>query len=77
MTVKTKRISTLINSQLPEFISSEYEMFGKFIEKYYQSIEIQGGTLDVISNIQKYLDIDFYEKNILKQNDVLDRKSVV
>ena len=71
MTVKTKRISTLINSQLPEFISSEYEMFGKFIEKYYESLEIQGGTLDVISNIQKYLDIDFYEKNILKQNDVL------
>ena len=27
--------------------------------------------MDVINNIQKYADIDFYEKNILKQNDTL------
>jgi len=71
MAVKTKRISTLIESQLPEFISSEYELFGKFVEKYYESLEVQGGTLDIISNVQKYLDIDFYEKNLLKQNDIL------
>ena len=71
MAVKTKRISTLIESQLPEFISTEYELFSKFVEKYYESLEVQGGTLDIISNVQKYLDIDFYEKNLLKQNDIL------
>jgi len=69
--VKTKRISTLIESQLPEFITTEYELFGKFIQKYYEQQEVQGGTLDVINNIQKYADIDFYEKNLLKQNDSL------
>ena len=58
--VKTKRISTLIESQLPEFISSEYELFGKFVEKYYEAQEVQGGPLDVLSNIQKYADIDYY-----------------
>ena len=46
---KTKRISTLIETQLPEFISTEYELFTKFIEKYYEHQEVQGGTLDVIS----------------------------
>lgn len=71
MAVKTKRISTLIESQLPEFISTEYELFGKFVEKYYESQEVQGGSLDIISNLQKYLDIDFYEKSILKQNTTL------
>jgi len=69
--VKTKRISTLIETQLPEFISSEYELFSKFVQKYYEAQEVQGGTLDILSNIQKYLDIDYYEKGILKQNDVL------
>ena len=69
--VKTKRISTLIETQLPEFITNEYELFAKFVEKYYEAQEVQGGTLDVISNIQKYADIDFYEKNLLKQNDTL------
>lgn len=68
MAVKTKRISTLIESQLPEFISNEYELFSKFVEKYYESQEVQGGSLDIISNLQKYLDIDYYEKSILKQN---------
>ena len=63
--VKTKRISTLIETQLPAFISDEYELFSKFVQKYYEAQEVQGGTLDVISNIQKYADIDYYEQNYL------------
>ena len=70
--VKTKRISTLIETQLPEFISTEYELFSKFVQKYYEAQEVQGGTLDVINNIQKYADIDYYEQNILRQFDLLD-----
>tara|TARA_B100000902_G_scaffold126880_2_gene126337 strand:- start:33579 stop:43895 length:10317 start_codon:yes stop_codon:yes gene_type:complete len=69
--VKTKRISTLIESQLPEFISTEYELFSKFVQKYYEGQEVQGGPLDVLSNIQKYADIDYYEKSLLKQSDSL------
>ena len=71
MTAKTKRISTLIDSQLPEFISNDYEMFGKFVKKYYESLEVQGGTLDISSNLRKYLDINFYDKEILNQYDSL------
>ena len=63
--VKTKRISTLIETQLPEFISTEYELFSKFVTKYYEAQEVQGGTLDIINNIQKYADIDYYEKTYL------------
>ena len=70
--VKTKRISTLIESQLPEFITSEYELFSKFIQKYYEQQEVQGGTLDIITNIENYADIDYYEQNILRQHDTLD-----
>ena len=70
--VKTKRISTLIETQLPEFISTEYELFSKFVTKYYEAQEVQGGTLDIINNIQKYADIDYYEQNLLKQHDTLD-----
>ena len=69
--VKTKRISTLIETQLPAFITDEYELFSKFVQKYYEAQEVQGGTLDVINNLQKYADIDFYEKNILTQHDSL------
>ena len=62
------KVSFLIESQLPDFINEEYELFRKFIQKYYEQNEIQGQPLDVISNLQQYRDIDFYEKNVLKQS---------
>ena len=68
---ETRRISTLIESQLPEFISSDYENFSKIVEKYYEQLELRGQPLDVIQNITKYRDIDFYEKNLLAQGTEL------
>ena len=68
---ETRRISTLIETQLPEFISSDYENFSKVLEKYYEQLELRGQPLDVIQNITKYRDIDFYEKNLLKENTKL------
>ena len=72
MAVKTKRISTLIESQLPEFISSEYPLFTKFLQKYYEGQEVQGGPLDIANHLQTYANIDYYEQNILRQFDSLD-----
>ena len=70
--IKTaNKISFLIESQLPDFINEEYELFSKFIQKYYEQLEIQGQPLDIISNIQNYRDIDFYENDILKQSTTL------
>ena len=62
------KVSFLIESQLPDFINEEYELFGKFIRKYYEQLEIQGQPLDIIENIQTYRDIDFYERSVLKQS---------
>ena len=73
MAAKTRKISTLIESQLPGFISSEYENFSKFVEKYYEQLELRGQPLDILSNITKYRDINFYEKNLLNQNTKLSQ----
>ena len=62
------KVSFLIESQLPDFINEEYELFGKFIQKYYEQLELQGQPYDIITNLQTYRDIDFYEKNVLKQS---------
>ena len=67
----TRRISTLIENQLPEFISSDYENFTKVVEKYYEQLESPGQPLDVIQNITKYRDIDYYEKNLLSESSTL------
>ena len=65
------KISLLVESQLPSFISDEYELFSKFIQKYYEQLEIQGQPLDIATNIAAYRNIDFYEKGILKQETKL------
>jgi hypothetical protein len=71
MAAKNKKISALIEQQLPGFISSEYGNFSKFVEKYYEQLESTGQPIDVISNITKYRDINYYEENLLKQSSTL------
>ena len=66
------KISFLVESQLPDFINEEYELFGKFIQKYYEQQELQGQPLDIVENLQVYRDIDFYENNLLNQSTTLN-----
>ncbi len=68
MNVKSRNISSLIESQIPQFIVGEYPSFVKFIESYYAQQELSGGVLDIISNLTKYRDINFYSKEVLKQS---------
>ena len=65
MASKNKKISALIDQQLPGFISSEYGNFSKFVEKYYEQLESTGQPIDIINNITKYSDINYYEENLL------------
>jgi len=71
MAAKKRRLSSLIESQLPGFIQYEYENFSKFVEKYYEQQEAAGQPLDIISNFEKYRDINYYEKNLLQQQSKL------
>ena len=71
MAPKTRKLSSLIESQLPGFIINEYDNFSKFIEKYYEQQESFGQPVDIITNLSKYRDIDTYEKNLLQQSTSL------
>lgn len=66
-----KRISTLVDRQLPEFISSEYPKFSSFLQKYYEQLELTGQPLDIIQNLTKYNNIDTYEKDLLSEYTTL------
>ena len=63
----SRKISTLIESQLPSFISTEYENFSKFLGKYYEHLESKGNVLDIINNITTYFDVDYYDSNTLTE----------
>ena len=54
------KISTLIPSQLPEYIreDSTYQNFQAFIQAYYEWMELQGGAIYESKNLKNYYDID-------------------
>lgn len=54
----TLKISTLLDSQLPEYIRVEYPKFIQFVKLYYQYLEQQGLPIDILINQQAYDDID-------------------
>ena len=53
-----EKVSELINSQLPEFIRSDYTTFVAFLEYYYKFLEQDQGALELVQNARQYSDID-------------------
>jgi hypothetical protein len=53
-----EKVSQLVNSQLPEFIRSDYTTFVAFLEYYYQFLEQDQNALELVQNARQYSDID-------------------
>lgn len=54
-----ERISSIVESQFPEFISTDYPKFTAFVKAYYQFLEQDQGAFEIVQNAQKYSDIDY------------------
>ena len=52
------KISSIVQSQLPDFVREEYPLVSEFLKEYYNSLEGKGGTLDILQNIDQYVKID-------------------
>ena len=59
------KVSQSIVTQSPEFIQSDYPLFNKFIEYYYNSQEKTGLGQNILNNFLQYLDIDKLDVGIL------------
>ena len=55
---KRVKISSVVKNQLPDFIKADFPLAGEFLAQYYNALEGQGSTLDVLQNIDKYIKID-------------------
>ena len=51
-----EKVSELVNSQLPEFIRSDYTTFVAFLEYYYKFLEQDQSPQEVIQNVRSYGD---------------------
>lgn len=55
---KRVQINKIIESQLPEFIVSDFPKAIDFFKQYYISQEFQGGNIDIVENLDQYLKLD-------------------
>jgi hypothetical protein len=51
-------ISSLIQSQFPQFVQEDYPALIAFIEAYYKYLELEKNPQDILSNLIAYADID-------------------
>ena len=55
---KRIKVNTIIESQLPNFLVSDFPNATEFFKQYYISQEFQGGPSDLISNLDQYIKSD-------------------
>ena len=55
---KRVQVNRIVESQLPEFVRSDFPLAVDFLKQYYLSQEFQGGSTDLIDNLDQYLKVD-------------------
>ena len=80
MTDTKVKLSTIVQNQLPEYVRSDYPLVTEFLKEYYRSQEYQGAPVDLVNNIDEYLDIDNFsdlnESVILKDTILFDQTTI-
>ena len=62
--IKRVKISHVIQSQIPEFLTNESPLFVSFLNQYYQSQEHQSGVADLANNLAQYRQIGALTDNV-------------
>lgn len=74
MAVDRVQFQDIVESQFPRYVLEDFPLLPEFIKQYYKSQEYQGGTFDLIQNIDKYIKVDelFSLKTSTQLNGDLD-----
>ena len=82
------KLSSIVPSQLPEFIQSDYQTFIQFLKAYYQFLEQDKHAQEILQNAKSYSDVDrtvdefiTYFKNqfipLIPDTAVADKKLII
>ena len=52
------KISSIIQNLVPEYVKESYPLAVEFLRQYYVALDSEGGVLDLLQNIDKYVDVD-------------------
>ena len=65
------KIQEVIENQLPSFVVSDYPKTSEFLKQYYISQEYQGGTIDIVDNLDQYLKLDNLTPEVVSPTTVI------
>ena len=69
--IKRVKIDSILESQIPEFLTQESPLFVEFLKQYYQSLEHRSGAIDLAVNVKKYKDISQFNSVNLIESTIL------
>ena len=52
------QFNTIVSSQLPAYVKEDFPLISEFLKQYYLGQEYQGGPIDLIQNIDRYIKLD-------------------
>ena len=58
MTDKRVQINKVVKDQLPGYVKDDSPLVGEFLSAYYQGQEYQGGPIDLINNLDSYIQLN-------------------
>jgi len=58
MAVDRVKFQDIVESQFPRYVLEDFPLLPEFFKQYYKSQEYQGGTFDLIQNIDQYVKVD-------------------
>ena len=58
MATKRVQINKVVKDQLPSYVREESPLVGDFLSAYYQAQEYQGGPIDLINNLDEYIQLN-------------------
>ena len=58
MAEKRIQFSNIVQNQLPAFTKTEFPVVSDFLKQYYLGQEYEGGSIDLIQNIDQYVKVD-------------------
>ena len=64
------KFSNIVQNQLPDYVQDDFPLVAEFLKTYYEGQEYQGGPIDLIENIDKYIKVS--ELTNLTNSVVLD-----
>lgn len=52
------QFNTIVSNQLPSYVKEDFPLISEFLKQYYLGQEYQGGPIDLIQNIDRYIKLD-------------------